>query len=230
MKYPYLLFDADNTLFDFDNGNRNAFHRVCLAHDLPESEDMFKLYEECNSALWAAFDRGEVTKEFLVVERYRRFLALLGLERDPAACNNTHLSSLGQNTLLLPHALEVCQTLSQTHTLYIVTNAVASVQRSRLAGSDIAPYIAGAFISEDAGASKPTAEYFDYVFAHIDGITHENCLLIGDSISSDILGAVNYGIDSCWYNPKHAAKPESLAINYEITDLLQLYGIVEEKV
>ena len=228
MKYPYLLFDADNTLFNFDAGNRNAFHRVCQQHDLPEDEENFRLYEKFNAELWTAFDHGEVTKDFLVVERFRRYLAAIGYDRDPEACNLTHLTTLGHSTILLPHALEVCQTLSRTHTLYIVTNAVAAVQKSRLAASDIAPYITDAFISEDAGASKPTKEYFDYVFAHAPGLRKDNCLLIGDSITSDISGAANYGLPCCWYNPKGAPQPADLTIDYEITDLRQLYDIVEE--
>ena len=228
MKYPYLLFDADNTLFDFDAGNRLAFHQVCQVHDLPESEEHFRLYESINGALWTAFDRGEVTKDFLVLERFRRYLAQLELVRDPEACNLTHLTALGKNTLLLPHALEVCQRLSRTHTLYIVTNAVAAVQKSRLAASAIAPYITDAFISEEAGASKPSKEYFDYVFAHIDGIRKENCLLIGDSLTSDISGAIQYGLPCCWYNPQKKTHPADLMIDYEITDLRQLYEILEE--
>lgn len=179
MKYPYLLLDADNTLFDFDAGNRHAFHEVCARYDIPDTEESFQCYERCNNAMWAAFDRGECTKDFLVVERFRRFLKEMGLDRDAARCNELHLQVLGQNTLLLPHALEVCRGLSREHRLYIVTNAVAAVQRSRLAGSAIAPYITGAFISEEAGASKPSAAYFDYVFSRIDGITRDNCLLVG---------------------------------------------------
>ena len=103
---------------------------------------------------------------------------------------------------------------------------MAAVQRSRLAGSAIAPYITGAFISEEARASKPSAAYFDYVFSRIDGITRENCLLVGDSLSSDIRGANNYGLPCCWYNPKEAAQPEDLRIDYEIRDLRQLYDLV----
>ena len=228
MKYPYLLFDADNTLFDFDAANRNAFHQVCLQQDLPESEENFRLYEKINGELWTAFDRGEVTKDFLVVERFRRYLSAIDCHRDPEACNHAHLTSLGQSTILLPHALEVCQTLSRAHTLYIVTNAVASVQKSRLAASAIVPYIADAFISEEAGASKPTREYFDYVFAHVPSLRKDNCLLIGDSITSDISGAVCYGLPCCWYNPKGTPRPADLTIDYEITDLCQLYDIVEE--
>jgi HAD superfamily hydrolase (TIGR01549 family) len=120
----------------------------------------------------------------------------------------------------------VVEQLSQTHKLYIVTNAVASVQRSRLANSAIAPYITAAFISEEAGAAKPSRAYFDYVMARIDGITAENCLVIGDSLSSDIQGANNAGLPACWYNLKGEPRPDDLTINYEIRDLRELYDIV----
>lgn len=226
MNYPYLLLDADNTLFDFDRANRIAFQEVCARCDIPDSDELFHRYEEINGALWTAFDRGECSKDFLVVERFRRFLAAIGLQRDPVLCNDIHLHSLGQSTLLLPYAEEVCRRLSADHRLYIVTNAVASVQRSRLSRSAIAPYISGAFISEEAGASKPSTAYFDYVFAHIGGITRDNCLLVGDSLSSDIRGANNYGLPCCWYNPHSAARPEGLRIDREIRDLRQLYDIV----
>ena len=181
---------------------------MCARYDIPDTEESFQCYERCNNAMWAAFDRGECTKDFLVVERFRRFLKEMGLDRDAARCNELHLQVLGQNTLLLPHALEVCR------------------GRSRLAGSAIAPYITGAFISEEAGASKPSAAYFDYVFSRIDGITRDNCLLVGDSLSSDIRGANNYGLPCCWYNPKGAARPEDLRIDCEIRDLRQLYDLV----
>ena len=84
MKYPYLLLDADNTLFDFDAGNRHAFHEVCARYDIPDTEESFQCYKRCNNAMWAAFDRGECTKDFLVVERFRRFLKEMGLDRDAA--------------------------------------------------------------------------------------------------------------------------------------------------
>ena len=225
-RFPYLLFDADNTLFDFDRANRAAYHQVCVDCDLPESEENYHLYESINGALWKAFDRGECSKEFLVVERFRRFLAALGLERDPEQCNEVHLTTLGRSQVLLPHAEEVCRELAKEHRLYLVTNAVASVQRARLAGSAIAPCITDAFISEEAGANKPTLAYFDYVFARVPGLTRENCLLIGDSLSSDIRGANNAGIPCVWYNPKGLARPGDLRIDWEITDLRELYGIV----
>lgn len=225
--YSILLFDADNTLFNFDAGNRRAFSEVCRICHLPDTDELFHAYEVVNAEMWSAFDRGECTKDFLVVERFRLFLERAGLQADPVQCNKIHLSTLATNTVLLPHALEVCRTLAQTHSLYIVTNAVAAVQKARLAASDLRPYITDAFISEDAGASKPSVAYFDYVFSRIPGITRENCLLIGDSPSSDLQGANNYGIPCCWYNPRGLARPDGMRINYEIRDLPELLPIVD---
>ena len=226
-KYYCVLFDADNTLFNFDAGNRRAFSEVCRICHLPDTDELFHAYEAVNAEMWSAFDRGECTKDFLVVERFRLFLERAGLQADPVQCNKIHLSTLATNTVLLPHALEVCRTLAQTHSLYIVTNAVAAVQKARLAASDLRPYITDAFISEDAGASKPSVAYFDYVFSRIPGITRENCLLIGDSPSSDLQGANNYGIPCCWYNPRGLARPDGIRIDYEIRDLPELLPIVD---
>lgn len=225
--YSILLFDADNTLFNFDAGNRRAFSEVCRICHLPDTDELFHAYEAVNAEMWSAFDRGECTKDFLVVERFRLFLERAGLQADPVQCNKIHLSTLATNTVLLPHALEVCRTLAQTHSLYIVTNAVAAVQKARLAASDLRPYITDAFISEDAGASKPSVAYFDYVFSRSPGITRENCLLIGDSPSSDLQGANNYGIPCCWYNPRGLARPDGIRIDYEIRDLPELLPIVD---
>ena len=225
--YSILLFDADNTLFNFDAGNRRAFSEVCRICHLSDTDELFHAYEAVNAEMWSAFDRGECTKDFLVVERFRLFLERAGLQADPVQCNKIHLSTLATNTVLLPHALEVCRTLAQTHSLYIVTNAVAAVQKARLAASDLRPYITDAFISEDAGASKPSVAYFDYVFSRIPGITRENCLLIGDSPSSDLQGANNYGIPCCWYNPRGLARPDGIRIDYEIRDLPELLPIVD---
>ena len=226
VRYPNLLFDADNTLFDFDAANHNAFAQVCAYCGIPYNEETYQQYETINQSLWAALNRGEVTKDFLVVERFRRFLPLVNADRDPVECNRRHLAHLGESTVLLPHALEVCRTLAQDHKLYIVTNAVASVQKRRLAESDIAPYITAAFISEDAGAAKPSTAYFDYVFAHVPDLTNKNALLIGDSPSSDIQGANNAGLPSCWYNPQHETLPDGIHADYVISDLLELYNIV----
>ena len=97
MKYPHLLFDADDTLFDFPKSAASAFAAMCKTHGIPNTPEIYQLYHEINKVLWDAFDRGEVSKEFVTLELYVRFLAALGLKRDPAECNHTYLSALGNS-------------------------------------------------------------------------------------------------------------------------------------
>lgn len=227
MKYPYLLFDADDTLFDFSKASSRAFSIMCRNNRIPEDPETYQLYHEINLVLWESFDRGEVTKEFVTLERYVRFLTALGLDRDPARCNRDYLDALGQTVFPLPHAEEVCRELVRRgHKLYIVTNAVASVQRSRLSACSFGDIFTDAFISEEAGAAKPQKAYYDYVRRQVPEITSENALVIGDSLSTDIRGANNAGLPCCWFNPSGKAAPEELRIDYTIPDLRQLLDIV----
>ena len=226
MPYPYLLFDADNTLFDFDQAERNAHLLLCRAHGLAFSEEGYQLYHKCNADLWRDFDRGLCTKEYLLVERFRRYLAITGERADPEALNRDHLRALGEGAMLLPGAEELCRVLSRDHRLYLLTNAVASVQKTRFANSAIAPYFQGVFISEEVGVGKPDSAYFDYVFHAVPGLARDNALVIGDSLTSDIQGANNAGLPCCWFNPKGQPWPQSLRIDYEIRALEELYAIV----
>ena len=228
MKYPYLLFDADDTLFDFPKASARAFTLMCQTHGIPDTPEVRQLYHDINRELWDAFDRGEVSKEYVTLERYVRLLRALGLDdRDPAQCNEDYLSALGEGVYPLPHAEEVCRELvHRGHKLYILTNAVASVQRSRLRGSVFADLITAAFISEDAGASKPDRAYYEYVCDRVPELTAENALVIGDSLATDIRGANNAGLPCCWFNPKRQTPPQGLRIDYIVTDLRQLLDIV----
>ena len=226
MPYPYLLFDADNTLFDFDQAERNAHLLLCRAHGLAFSEEGYQLYHKCNADLWRDFDRGLCTKEYLLVERFRRYLAITGERADPEALNRDHLRALGEGAMLLPGAEELCRVLSRDHRLYLLTNAVASVQKARFANSAIVPYFQGVFISEEVGVGKPDSAYFDYVFHAVPGLARDNALVIGDSLTSDIQGANNAGLPCCWFNPKGQPRPQGLRIDYEIRALEELYAIV----
>lgn len=227
MKYSHLLFDADDTLFDFSKASTKAFSAMCQKNDIPNTPGTHQLYYKINEDLWRAFDRGEITKEFLTVERYVRFLRELNLSRSPQKCNRDYLEALGQTVFPLPHAEEVCRTLAKRgHKLYIVTNAVAAVQRSRLKQCSFGDVFLDAFISEEAGASKPQKAYYDYVFARIPGMTAQNTLVIGDSLTTDIQGANNAGLPCCWFNSGRKARPESLRIDYEIATLTELLDIL----
>ena len=222
MKYPYLLFDADNTLFDFDKAERRAYANVCRTHGLAFSDSGYALYRQCNGELWHDFDRGLCTKEFILVERFRRYLDRSGQSAQPEALNRTHLETIANSAFLLPGALELCRTLAADHALYIITNGVEASQRSRFQLSPLVPYFKDMFISEAVGCGKPSRAYFDYVFQAVPGLTPENVLVIGDSLSSDLQGANNAGLDCCWFNPKGLPRPEDLRIDFEARTLEEI--------
>ena len=226
MRYSYLLFDADDTLLDFPKAASRAFAKMCQIHGIPYTPEAYRIYHEINLELWAAFDRGEVSKGFVVLERCVRFLKAIKLERDPVRCNQDFLEALGRGVYPLPHAEAVCRELRERgHHLYIITNAVASVQRNRLRGSVFADLFDGTFISEEAGAAKPDRAYFDYVRRRLPCLTAENALVIGDSLSTDIQGANNAGLPCCWFNPAGKPRREDLRVDYEIRSLRELLEI-----
>ncbi len=227
-KYPYLLFDADDTLLDFSRNGQRAFTLLCAKYHFPCNEASHALFEEFNQSMWRALERGTITKEYLKVERFRLFLDALHRQEDPAAVNEDFMAFLGASSFLMPHAEEVCRILSQTHKLYILTNSVESVHTSRMEQSLLTPYIEASFVSEVVGYEKPSRFFFDHVLAQIPGITRENCLLIGDSLTSDIQGGINAGLPVCWYNPGGQRAPETLQIDYTIRDLLELPPLLEE--
>ena len=172
-------------------------------------------------------ERGECTKEELQLGRFREFFAALGISFDPAEFNRMYMEELGNGTYLLPHAEEACRELAKTCILYIVTNGVSRTQRRRIGGSALNGLFREIFVSEDAGVPKPEAGYFEYVFSHLGEVDRKNILLVGDSLSSDMKGAENAGLDSCWFNPQSAPLPEHPHITFTIRDLRELPTIVK---
>lgn len=204
-RYPVVLLDADNTLFDFDAAEDKALRAVLRSRGYSADQDTVDLYLDINTALWDAFNRGEVEQDFLLVERFRRLEQTLGGSHDPAAFNADYLAALASNHDLIPGALELCRRLSQLGcTLAIVTNGTAVAQRGRYSASPIREYVPHLFISQEIGARKPDAVFFDHVCRKLDISDRSRAVVVGDSLGSDILGGNRAGIDTIWYNPHGA--------------------------
>lgn len=204
MDYRTLLLDADGTLLDFPRDMENAFtgmYEACFASQRPYSPAYLQCYSRCNDRWWAKLERGECTKPELYLGRFCDFLAETGLTGDPAQINEGYFTRLGQGGAVYPGALELVEKLAGKYELYIVTNGNASTQKTRLENSGLMRFVKGYFVSEDAGAAKPDPRYFDYVFSRLPHAERKKSLVIGDSLTSDILGAVNAGLDSLYYHP-----------------------------
>ncbi len=217
--YTLLLLDADNTLFDFDAAEKYALEKTFTDCGWDYSAEIFCFYHRCNDDLWKALERGEVTRDELKVSRFiqtRAFMEANGYTcatADYDAMSSAYLKNLGACSTLLDGAKELCAELSQFYRLCIITNGTASVQYSRIQNSGIADFFEHLFISEEIGHQKPAKEFFDKVFETYPNVKKEDMLVIGDSISSDIKGAIGAGLDCCYFNTGEA--PEGIKVTYQ---------------
>ena len=224
--YTWLLFDADGTLFDFDRAEAQALQlTLAQASDQLGSEDLAayrQAFKRINGDLWRLFEDGGISQDTLKVARFAQLLDETGLNGDPQAMSAIYLANLALNSDLLPGAESVLETLSGRFQMAIITNGLKAVQRPRFGRATISAHFAAVIISDEVGVAKPNPRIFDAAFDQMDNPNRDEVLIIGDSLTSDIAGGINYGIDTCWYNPQGRVHPADMSIQYEIQTLLQL--------
>ena len=227
--YSTILFDADETLFDFKRAERTSLQRVLTEYGIDPTEEILCRYSEINAGLWHAFERGEVTKEEIKSERYRRLFAEFGVgaDLDARAVSERYLALLGETGFLLDGADRLCRALKEAgYALYLITNGVSHTQRQRMRHSGLSPLFSDLFVSETIGAQKPFPAFFDHVLSHISERDPCRVLVVGDSLGSDILGAVQAGLDCVWFNPNAAPNDRGLPVTYEVQTHAQLAALL----
>ena len=225
-KFDIILSDMDDTLFDYKTAAHHAFRETLSCYGLDYSEEREKLYQSVNQGLWHRLELGEVTREQLQTERFLTFFSALGKTVDPAEANAFYMSVLAKGSYLLPGAEDFCKKVSAQHPIYFITNGFSVSQHRRLEGSAVAPYISGMFVSEELGVQKPRREYFEAVLSALKITDRKRCIVLGDSLSSDVLGANNAGIPCCWLNPQHKPNPGPAVCDYEIGALPEFYPVI----
>lgn len=223
MRYKAILFDNDDTLMDFQTGNRNALNRLMdeFGYHHPDRYDQ---YEAVNLECWAELEKGLLDQRQLRLERFTRFFDRYPVPGDASQAAERFVTLLGKQSIMLPNALEVVRAIAEKLPVLIVTNGMTAIQRNRFARSPLTAYVTDFVISEEAGVSKPRPELF-WLALRRHGVAPGDALMIGDGIGSDIRGANNAGIDACWYNPAGKALPEDVHAEYEISDIRQCVDI-----
>lgn len=226
MKYETILFDLDDTLFDFGISEKNALHRTFQAFELPSGlENYHSRYREISKGLWRELEQGRMILSNLGVERFRRLFVESGLDIDPELFNSAYLRNLGKEAHLIEGARELCHYF-QPYRLVVITNGFKEVQWARIQSSPLHNTFDDIITSEEAGFQKPDKGIFDFVFSKL-GLSHkEKVLIVGDSLTSDIQGGINYGIDTCWFNRLRQENKTDIQPKYEIYELKDLTKVV----
>ena len=225
-KYSVILWDIDGTILNFLAAEKAAIQHGFQEFNIGECTDkMLADYSQINKKYWEMLERKEATKQEILYGRFYEFFDKYGIDKSIADdFQPWYQLALGDTIVFENGALELLQELKGKVKQYAVTNGTKVAQTKKLSKSGLDKIFDDVFISEDIGVEKPSMEFFNTVFEKT-GLTETNkaqILIVGDSLTSDIKGGNNIGIDTCWYNPKGVNKPDDIIVNYEIKELSDL--------
>ena len=224
--FRFLFLDLDDTLLDFHKAEAIAVDKAFRAVGVQPTPELIARYSAVNKLHWQMLERGELTREEVLVERFAYLFREQGIPADPAACKTYYEDYLCLGHFFMPGAEDILAYLAPRYRLYLASNGTARVQAARLDSSGIRRYFSDIFISQEMGADKPGAVFFQRCFARIPGFSPDRGIIIGDSLTSDIRGGNNAGLKTCWFNPHFQPVTEDVKIDWEIHALGELKGIL----
>lgn len=222
----FVFLDLDDTVLDFHRAEQLALTGALGAYGVEPTPAVLERYRAINTEHWQRLERGELTHSQVMVGRFRVLLRELGRQTDPAAVNRCYERRLGEGCYFLPGARETVERLSRRYRLFLASNGVASIQHARLTSGGLYPYFEGIFISQEVGFNKPSGEFFSACFARIPGFDPQQAIMVGDSLTSDILGGRRAGLRTCWLNPARLPPRPDILPDYEIQSLPQLESLL----
>lgn len=228
MKYEIIIFDADETLFDFNKSEKEAFKNTMLQFNIEYDENYhLNIYKEINSKLWKEIEAGSITQQELKIERFKRLSVALDIDFNEIEFANCYAKNLANSSYLYDDSLKLIESLHKDYELILVTNGLTEIQDKRIRKSIIAKYFQDIVISEEVGVSKPNPKIFEYALKYIENLNKSKVLMVGDSLTSDIQGGINFGIDTCWFNPHKIENETDFKPTYEISNIMKLNNIVK---
>lgn len=225
MSYKILLFDLDDTLLDFSANEAVSLNKLFQQHGYTFSDELFQLYNSVNKQLWANYENGDILLDDVLNSRFSETMLRMGKVVDGTQWENIYRELLGNGSQLIEGALEVCRNLSVSHRLIVITNGIAKTQIKRMKQSGLYEFFEAIFDSQSIGFQKPSKEFFNHVISHTKDFNKKEALIIGDSLSTDIKGGLQSGIDTCWFNRKSRKCSTEIRSTYTVTSLIELYDI-----
>ena len=229
-KYKYLLWDVDGTILDFLAAEKAAVKKLFLEYGFGEcTDEMISKYSSINLKYWKALERNEITKPQVLTGRFEEFFLSMGLPVEKVeAFNRDYQVALGDTIVFNDDSGELLMKLKDDYFCAAITNGTKIAQNKKLERSGLDKIFDKIFISEEIGVEKPNTEFFEKVFSELKIRDLSEVLVIGDSLTSDIKGGNNAGVDTCWYNPLEKGNEFCEPVTYEIKNLWEIIGILAD--
>ncbi len=218
----HVFLDLDDTIFDFHAAEAIAIRETLIQMGAPASDEAVRRYSKINDAYWKMLERGEITRERLLTERFDRLYSELGLSISAELTRYTYRDRLAEQCIFIDGAEDLLRTLHGKYRLHAVTNGNVTVQSRRIERSGVENFFDHVFISERIGANKPSPVFFERCFAHISDFDPSEGIIVGDSLSSDIVGGKSAGLTTCLFNPQSKQITGDVLPDYEISSLAEL--------
>lgn len=231
MKYTTLLMDADDTIFDFQKCEREALKKTLLHYGLNYDEEINERFSTINAALWRKFEISQISRSELRIQRFRELIeqCLHGF-RNADLLAEHYVQELSEQAILIEGTDAALEKLSETFDVYIITNGLKTVQRGRFSCTNITRYIRKLYISDEIGMNKPSKDFFDYVLADLPEKDKSKILVVGDSLTSDMQGGKNAGLDTCLFDPMNKVQLPHELCNYKIIHLTDIFKFASEEI
>ena len=223
----FLFLDLDDTILDFHKAEHIAISKTFREFGIEPTEEVLSRYSQINKSCWHKLELGLWDRETVLVQRFALLFAEYGIVQEGTPVARAYEKNLGIGHWFLPGAEEAVESLSKKYRLFLASNGTASVQKGRMTSANLYRFFEKVFVSQELGYNKPAPEFFQRAVAQIPGYDPEKAMMVGDSLTSDILGGINAGIKTCWVNPKHLPADPAIPADYEIESLSQLEALLQ---
>ena len=222
-----IFLDLDDTILDFQKAEKRAISETLRSFGIEPTAAVVERYHQLNRQQWELLEEGKLTRPQVLTRRFDLLFGELGVDRSSHEAQAVYEVQLSQGHFFMPGARELLETLAPRYDLYLATNGTPAVQAGRIQSAGIAPFFREIFVSEQMGANKPSPVFFQACFAAIPDFDPAAALVVGDSLTSDIRGARNVGLRSCWYNPGDLPPRPDIVPDYTIRTLEELPPLLE---
>ena len=223
----FLFLDLDDTILDFHKAERIAISKTFRQFGIEPTEEVLQRYKAINIAHWQMLERGDLTRDQVLLRRFEALFEEYGMNCDAVAVAQSYEDNLSIGHFFLPGAEEAVDRLSQKYRLFLASNGTAKVQAGRMTSANLYRIFEKVFVSEEMGHNKPSKMYFDLAFSQIPDFDPAKTMIVGDSLTSDIQGGINAGIRTCWVNPNALPGDPASPADYQIPSLAHLEALLE---